>query len=105
MIYLVTGGSRGIGANLVLSAVKQGHDVAFTYVSHEAGARTVVEQAKAERADARVRAYQLDVKDSAAVERVVDQVVDDFGAIDVLVNNAGINRDNVLASMSDDEWN
>jgi NAD(P)-dependent dehydrogenase (short-subunit alcohol dehydrogenase family) len=105
MIYFVTGGSRGIGANLVLSAVKQGHDVAFTFVSREAGARAVVEQAKGERADARVRPYQLDVKDSAAVERVVDQVVDDFGTIDVVVNNAGINRDNVLASMSDDEWN
>lgn len=104
MIYLVTGGSRGIGANIVVEAIKSGHDVAFTFNSNEAKARAVAEQALAARPGAKVRAYALDVKSSAAVEKVVEQVIEDFGSIDVLVNNAGINRDNVLASMSDEEW-
>ena len=104
MIYFVTGGSRGIGANLVLEAVKLGHDVGFTYVSAEAKAREVVERARELRPEAKVRCYRLDVKSSAEVERVVDQAIEDFGTIEVAVNNAGVNRDNVLASMSDEEW-
>jgi NAD(P)-dependent dehydrogenase (short-subunit alcohol dehydrogenase family) len=104
MIYFVTGGSRGIGANLVLEAVKLGHDVGFTFVSAEPKAREIAEQARAIRPEAKVRFYHLDVKNSGDVERVVDQVIEDFGSLEVVVNNAGVNRDNVLASMSDEEW-
>jgi NAD(P)-dependent dehydrogenase (short-subunit alcohol dehydrogenase family) len=104
MIYFVTGGSRGIGANLVCEAAGLGHDVAFTYVQNEAKAREVAEQASKRRPQAKVRFYQLDVCDSAAVEHVVDRVLEDFDSIDVAVNNAGVNRDNLLVSMSDEEW-
>ncbi|MBW2528597.1 MAG: SDR family oxidoreductase [Deltaproteobacteria bacterium] len=104
MIYFVTGGSRGIGANVVTEAVKLGHDVAFTYVHAEDKAREVADEAKKLRDGAEVRFYHLDVKDAGEVEKVVDQVLDDFDTIDVAVNNAGINRDNVLASMEDAEW-
>lgn len=104
MIYFVTGGSRGIGADLVQSAVRLGHDVAFSYVSNEDSARKVAEQAAALRDGAKVRFYRLDVKDSSEVESVIDRVLEDFETIDVCVNNAGINRDNLLVSMSDDEW-
>ncbi|MBW2735217.1 MAG: SDR family oxidoreductase [Deltaproteobacteria bacterium] len=104
MIYFITGGSRGIGANLVAEAVKAGHDVAFTYNSNEAMAREVVDSSAALREGAIVRCYRLDVCDSAQVESVVDAVVEDFDTIDVVVNNAGITKDNVLVSMEDDEW-
>jgi NAD(P)-dependent dehydrogenase (short-subunit alcohol dehydrogenase family) len=105
MIYFVTGGSRGIGATLVLEAVKLGHDVAFTFRTAEPKAREVADQALALRPEAKVRFYHLDVRISSEVEHVVDQAIEDFGTLDVVVNNAGINRDNVLASMSDEEWN
>lgn len=104
MNYFITGGSRGIGASLVAEAVKLGHDVAFTYVAAEARAQQVAEQARQLREGAQVRFYHLDVKDSAAVERVVDQVLDDFENIEVVVNNAGVNRDNLMANMTDEEW-
>ena len=104
MIYFVTGGSRGIGANIVEEAVKAGHDVAFTYVENEAAARAVVDKAASLRAGAKVRCYRLEVTDAAQVESVVDAVTDDFDTIDVVVNNAGITKDNVLVSMSDEEW-
>ncbi|MCK5795906.1 MAG: SDR family oxidoreductase [Deltaproteobacteria bacterium] len=104
MIYFVTGGSRGIGANIVVEAVKAGHDVAFTYKSNEEGAQRTVEAALAARDGAKVRTYRMDVVDVANVEDVVDRVVDDFDGLDVVVNNAGITADNVLVSMEDEEW-
>lgn len=104
MIYFITGGSRGIGANLVEEAVKLGHDVAFTFNRNEQAARTVAEKAAAGRDGAKVRCYQLDVRDSDRVESVIDAVLEDFDNIEVVINNAGITHDNVLVSMSDEEW-
>jgi NAD(P)-dependent dehydrogenase (short-subunit alcohol dehydrogenase family) len=104
MNYFVTGGSRGIGAAIVLAAIEEGHAVAFTYLAQEESARTVIERAAALKPDSRCRAYQLDVRDAAAVERVGDRVLEDFDTIHVVVNNAAINRDNLAVSMSDEEW-
>jgi NAD(P)-dependent dehydrogenase (short-subunit alcohol dehydrogenase family) len=102
VIFFVTGGSRGIGAAIVLQAESEGHDVAFTYHSDEASARAVAE--KAASSGRRVRAYQLDVRDPEAVERVAEQVTSDLGDVQVVVNNAGVVRSNLVAMMTDDEW-
>lgn len=104
MVFFVTGGSRGIGAAIVLDAVSAGHDVAFTYRSGADAARKVEEQAKALAPDRKVKGYQLDVKSSADVERVGDAVLDDFDTVHVVVPNAGININNLVVSMSDEEW-
>ena len=104
MIYFVTGGSRGIGAAIVLQAVREGHDVAFTFRENEDRAKQIVEQARAIAPDRKCRAYRMDVRDPAQVDRVGNQVLDDFDTVHVVVNNAGINRDNLAVSMSDDEW-
>ena len=104
MIYFVTGGSRGLGAGIVLEAIKAGHDVAFAYLRNRDAAEQVVRHALDIRPDARCKAYHLDVRDSVHVEQVCDQVLDDFETIDVLVNNAGINHDNLAVSMTDEEW-
>ena len=61
MNYFITGGSRGLGAAIVLQAVREGHDVAFTYRNHEADAHAVCEQAKAISKDRKVKPYPLDV--------------------------------------------
>ncbi len=104
MNFLVTGGSRGIGASIVRDAARAGHDVAFTYLSRADDAAEVEQGVRGEHAARRIRAYQMDVSDSASVERGGDQILDDFGSIEVVVSNAGVNRPNLLVHMSDEEW-
>ena len=104
MNFLVTGGSRGIGASIVREAARAGHGVAFTYLSRADDAAEVECRVRSE-ASGQVQAYQMNVADSAMVERVGDQILEDFGSIDVVVSNAGINRPNLLVHMTDEEWN
>lgn len=104
MRFLVTGGSRGIGAQTVLDVCAAGHEVAFTYMRNEAQALALVEQAHAARPGAVCRPYRLDVRDSAATEEVLDRVVEDLGGVEVVVSNAGVNIGQLLVSMSDEEW-
>ena len=104
MNFFVTGGSRGIGAELVRVACHAGHNVAFGYRREQGAAEEVISAATAEASSGRCLAYQLDVADAAAVERVGDQVLGDLDSISVVVNCAGINRDNLLVAMSDEEW-
>jgi 3-oxoacyl-[acyl-carrier protein] reductase len=104
VIFFVTGGSRGIGEAIVLEAVRQGHDVAFTYLTQRERADAVREKARLLCPDRKVTAYALDVRNSAAVEAVGDHVLDEFGTVDVLVANAGINLNGLVVSMSDDDW-
>jgi 3-oxoacyl-[acyl-carrier protein] reductase len=104
MVFLITGGSRGIGKAIVLDAARAGHDVAFTYATKPELAEQVVAEAKEAAPNAKVKAYELDVRNSADVDAVVDEVVMDFDSIHVLVNNAGINRPGLAMSMSDEDW-
>jgi 3-oxoacyl-[acyl-carrier protein] reductase len=103
-IMFVTGGSRGIGAAIVTCAAAHGFDVAFTYMARQDEAARVCEHARASAPDATCRAYQLDVRDSAQVERVGDQVLEDFGAVHVIVANAAITHAGLACSTSDDDW-
>ncbi len=104
MIFLVTGGSRGIGAEIVRQAVREGNHVAFTYLGSSDKAQAVVKECADINAKVRCEAYRMDVRDSAEVERVGEQIIDDLGDPEVVVNNAAINRDNLAVSMSDEEW-
>lgn len=104
MIVFVTGGSRGIGAAIVLEAVRQGHDVAFTYLSQRGCADEVVAAARQVDPARRVRAYAMDVRSSSAVDEVGEAVIEDFGTVEVVVANAGINHNGLVVSMSDDDW-
>lgn len=104
MVFFVTGGSRGIGAGIVLQAIREGHEVAFTYRTNEERARQVVEQARAIAPAGRARAWKLDVTSSAEVEQVANAVLDEFDTVDVVVANAGINMNNLVVSMTDEQW-
>jgi NAD(P)-dependent dehydrogenase (short-subunit alcohol dehydrogenase family) len=104
MFWFVTGGSRGIGAGIVLQAIEQGHDVAFTYVRNELAAAQVVAKAQEIRPGCVCKAYQMQVADADSVEKVADQVLEDFETMEVIVNCAGVNRDNLVVSMADEEW-
>ena len=104
MRFFVTGGSRGIGAAICVEAARRGHDVAFTYARNEAAAKAVARACTEVRPEGRYRAYQLDVRRSADVEAVGDRVLEELDGVDVIVANAGINHNNLVVSMSDEEW-
>ncbi len=105
MNAFVTGGSRGIGREIVLRFAREGYGCAFTYASNEAAAQETIAAAGTISKDAEVRAYRLDLKDPTAVESVIEQAIADFENIQVVVNNAAIVRDGPLALMSDEQWN
>ncbi len=104
MIFFVTGGSRGIGESIVVEAARQGHDVAFTYNRNAAEAERVLAVVRDLAPKATARAYALDVRSSVAVEEVGDRVLEDFGTVDVVVANAGVNLNGLAVSMSDEDW-
>jgi 3-oxoacyl-[acyl-carrier protein] reductase len=105
MNVFVTGGSRGIGRAIVLKMVKEGWGCAFSYVNDRGAAEETLSLARAVSPTAAVKCYQMDCKDSAAVEKTAEQVIADFTDIHALVNNAGIVRNNAAVLMSDAEWN
>ena len=100
-VALVTGGSRGIGRAVVELFAREGADVTFFYRGNEAAAGDVVSALQAEGRD--VRAERVDVTDGKSCGAAVDALAERAGRIDVLVNNAGVIRDNPLAGLSDDD--
>lgn len=104
MNVFISGGSRGIGRDTVLKFAAEGWGVAFTYAGNAAAADETIKLAAAASPGVTVKAYQLDVKDPAAVEKTVEQAVADFDEITALVNNAAVVRNNAAVMMENDEW-
>ncbi len=102
-VALVTGASRGIGAAIAERLAAEGAAVAVNYAGRADAAAEVV--ARIEAAGGRAKAFQADVSDAEACTALVVAVAEDFGGLDVLVNNAGITRDGLLVRMSDEDWN
>ena len=101
-IALVTGGSRGIGRAVCLALAKSGADVAVNYAGKEEAAQQTCRMC--EELGARTLAIQADVADNAQVNAMVDQVIAQFGRLDILVCNAGITRDNLLMRMAEQDF-
>ncbi|HEX5825690.1 MAG TPA: 3-oxoacyl-[acyl-carrier-protein] reductase [Candidatus Limnocylindrales bacterium] len=99
---LVTGGSRGIGRAIALELGRNCASVAVGYANNKEAADAVA--AEIVSSGGQSFAFQCDVQDPAAIEPAVAGVLEHFGKIDVLVNNAGITRDRSLAKMSPEEW-
>jgi len=99
---LVTGGSMGIGTEISLDLARNGADVALTYRKHEKEAMEVADQIKAMGREG--KAYKIDVSEFEAVQKLVKQVLEDFGGIDILINNAGMNWDGVVWKMTEEQW-
>lgn len=102
-VALITGGSRGIGKACAKELAKAGYDIAVIYAGNEAAANETVSELKAMNVEA--EAYKCDVSDAESVNECVSKVMEKFGRIDVLVNNAGITRDNLMLRMNHDDWN
>ena len=100
-VVLVTGGSRGIGRAIVETLAADGAQVTFWYRGNREAAEAVVAAAR-ERGEV-VTADQVDVRDSAACAQAVERLVERAGTVDVLVNNAGMIRDNPLAGFTDED--
>jgi 3-oxoacyl-[acyl-carrier protein] reductase len=99
---VVTGATRGIGRAIALAAASRGANIAFNYVKSEEKAREVCQEIEA--LGVRALAFKLDVSDLKGIREMVDTVKRHFGAIDGLVNNAGLTRDKLLMAMSEDDW-
>ncbi len=100
-VAIVTGASRGIGRAIALRLAEEGADVSVTATTKEGAERTAAEVEKLGR---RALPVALNVAEYAETESLVKQVLDAFGRLDVLVNNAGITRDNLLLRMRPEEW-
>lgn len=99
---LVTGASKGIGRSIALKFAEQGANVAFTYLSS-------VEQGQALEAElaakgVKAKGYRSDASDFAQADKLINDVIADFGSLDILVNNAGITMDNLLLRMNEEAW-
>lgn len=99
---LVTGASRGIGRRIALQFAEEGYNVAVNYAGNKDKAEAVVEEIKGKGVES--FAIQANVANGDEVKALIKEVVSTFGSIDVLVNNAGITRDNLLMRMKEQEW-
>ncbi|MEM9417319.1 MAG: 3-oxoacyl-[acyl-carrier-protein] reductase [Bacteroidota bacterium] len=99
---LITGASRGIGHAIATKFAAEGANVVFTHLSSDEQGQALAKELRA--LGGKVSVYRSDAADFAAVDTLVQDVVDEFGQLDILVNNAGITRDNLLLRMDEPAW-
>ena len=100
-VALITGATRGIGKGIAEVFAKEGAQVAFTYAGSVDKAKALEEELGKLTT---VKSYQSDASDYDAAQQLVADVLAQFGKIDILINNAGITRDNLMLRMSKDDW-
>jgi len=100
---IVTGATRGIGKGVALKLAEQGANIAFTYVSSEEKALALENELQA--FGVKAKAYKSDASLMKDAEELIKDVLENFKSIDVLVNNAGITKDNLLMRMSEEDFN
>ena len=99
---LVTGAARGIGKAIALHFAKEGANIAFTDLDIDENAKAT--EAEIAALGVKVKGYASNAADFDDTHKVVEQIKEDFGVIDVLVNNAGITRDGLMMRMSEQQW-
>ncbi|SEG18577.1 3-oxoacyl-[acyl-carrier-protein] reductase [Halpernia humi] len=100
-VALITGATRGIGKGIAEVFAEQGAQVAFTYAGSVDKATQLEKELNQK---TKAKAYQSDASDYDAAQKLVEEVFAEFGKIDILINNAGITKDNLMLRMSKDDW-
>jgi len=100
-IALITGATRGIGKGIAEIFAEQGAKIAFTYVGSVDKAKEIEKNLSS---ITEIKGYKSDASDFDAAQKLVDEVILDFGQIDILVNNAGITKDGLMLRMGKDDW-
>lgn len=101
-VAIITGASRGIGKEIAKTFIEQGATVAFTYLSSDEKAKALEDELSAN--GGTIKGFKSNAADYESAQQLVEEVVKTFGQVDVLVNNAGITRDNLLMRMTEDQW-
>lgn len=99
---LITGAARGIGRAIALRLAEEGAEIAFTDLNYDDNAKSLENELNNK--GVKAKAYASDASDFADTENVVNQIVEHFGKIDILINNAGITKDTLLMRMTEDQW-
>ena len=99
---IITGASKGIGRAIALRYAEEGANVAFTYLSSVEKGQALEGELAAQ--GVKAKGYRSDASDFKAADELVQSVLEDFGAIDIVVNNAGITKDGLLMRMSEEQW-
>lgn len=102
-IALITGASKGIGRGIAIKLAQHGADIAFTYLSSVEKGLSL--EKELESFGVKVKGYRSDASDFKAAEELINNVVTEFGRLDIVVNNAGITKDNLLMRMTEESFN
>lgn len=103
-VAIVTGAARGIGEAIAIKLAEHGAHVAFTYVSDSSAEKAAALEEKLKALGVKAKAYKSNAGDYAACEALVNDVLKEFGTVDICVNNAGISKDNLLLRMTPEQW-
>ena len=101
-VALITGASKGIGRKIAEKFVEQGAQVAFTYLSSVEKGEALEKESQT--GSAKVKGYRSDASNFAEAEKLIEDIVADFGTLDIVVNNAGITKDGLLMRMTEENW-
>ena len=99
-VAIITGAARGIGEGIALKFAEHGANIAFTYVSDSSAEKAKALEEKINAMGVRCKSYKSNAGDFAQCEAFVNDVLKEFGTVDICVNNAGISKDNLLLRMT-----
>ena len=103
-VAIITGASRGIGEGIAIKFAEEGANVAFTFISNSSAGKAKVLEEKLQAMSVKAKGHQSNAGDFAQCESLVNDVLKEFGAVDICVNNAGISKDNLLLRMTPEQW-